>query len=491
MGPNTASGADVVAPGAQFAAWSGTDRESFLAAVARHRRAAWRVTLASAVADVLFALVVAILMSPLFYAVIALAFDVVNLMHPAPNIVTLIGQVLRPVFHHGEQGVPVGTWIRVAFLAALPGLIWMALLLPMLRRVVRLASMFSGGELPAREPNPQVLAEQRFANVVQEMALAANLPAPRVLVADDPRLNAAAFGRDDHHATVMISQGLLERLDRNQLQGVAAHLVGSIANGDMAIGLRAATTLSLFAFLARFSGILSEPERARMILRTCVAMLHPTSARARQLTAELMALSQENKTESRDRVSAPPTAGEARNWRDWVWLPLAGPVVITGFLSSIVQMLILSPLVALAWRQRKYMADATAVRLTRDPDTLAGALQVLDHADSGAAFASWAAHLAVVAGGAKRSLMGGSLVPMQPSVGRRLSALQRMGAHTHYTAQHLPLWLWLILAPLGALLGGLMGVAAFLLAYVSLPLSALFLGIPFAVLHALLRWHSA
>jgi hypothetical protein len=143
----------------------------------------------------------------------------------------------------------------------------------------------------------------------------------------------------------------------------------------------------------------------------------------------------------------------------------------------------------LAWRERKYMADATAVRLTRDPDTLAGALQALDRADTTAPFPT-ADHLAVVNPGAAQRRLGRSIVPMFPSVGRRLLALNRMGAHVSYTPPRLPFWVYLVGIPLGLLVSGLLALAACALAYVSLPVSALFLGVPFGIVHSLLRWLS-
>ncbi len=165
--------------------------------------------------------------------------------------------------------------------------------------------------------------------------------------------------------------------------------------------------------------------------------------------------------------------------------------MITGFFSGLIQMLVLAPLVALAWRQRKFMADATAVRLTRDPDSIAGALQALNGSDNSMPLSAWTEHLAMVSpGGRVRGPLGRSLVSMYPSVGRRLQALNRLGAHASFQPRHVPAWAYLIGIPLGALLGGLVGLAALLLAYISIPVSALFLGIPFGIVHMLLRWHS-
>jgi hypothetical protein len=107
----------------------------------------------------------------------------------------------------------------------------------------------------------------------------------------------------------------------------------------------------------------------------------------------------------------------------------------------------------------------------------------------GEAFAPWMAHLSVVSGAHTRSgLLGGSVVPMFPSLQRRLRALQKMGANVTTPARR-PLD-WRVFAfgvPLGILLVLLVAVLIVLLSYVSIPMSALFTGIPFAVLHLLLR----
>ncbi|MGZ2860199.1 hypothetical protein, partial [Pseudomonas aeruginosa] len=67
---------------------------------------------------------------------------------------------------------------QLVALAALPGLIWMAFVLSALRRVLSLCMSFESGELATRAPDLAVLAEQRFGNVVSEMAIAANIARP-------------------------------------------------------------------------------------------------------------------------------------------------------------------------------------------------------------------------------------------------------------------------------------------------------------------------
>src|SRR5437867_291107 len=85
----------------------------------------------------------------------------------------------------------------------------------------------------ARPANPADPREQTLLNVVQEMRLASGLPNPKVYVVPDPDPNAFAVGRDPEHASVAVTQGLLERLDRAELQGVVAHEMAHVRNYDI------------------------------------------------------------------------------------------------------------------------------------------------------------------------------------------------------------------------------------------------------------------
>jgi Zn-dependent protease with chaperone function len=356
-----------------------------------------------------------------------------------------------------------------------------------------------------------VLAEQRFGNVVAEMAIAANLPQPRVFVAHSPVVDAVAFGVDEQHSTIVISQGLLALLNRAQMEGVAANLIASIADGDMKIGVRAALSLSLFALITRLGTLVTQRHARKNLTHIVLATLLPTTARARKLVTELASPFDEEADENAPAgrggetpgaaspgasaspgVLASPAAALAARWqqiRPYLWLPLAGPLVMTGFLGAIFNLFVLGPLLSLAWRQRKYMADATAVRLTRDPDTLAGALEQMTDA-RGAPLAPWAAHMSVADhSGQRAGVFGSAAVPMFPSINRRLRALGTMGAHiTRAARSQIPTRTWLIIVPLLAVLAVLVAILFPLLIWVSIALTMLFSGIPFAIVHALLRW---
>ena len=77
---------------------SAADRESFLSAITRHRRASWRVTAACAAGVIVLAVVVAILMAPLLYCLIGLAFDAINLVTPTPDLMGWLGRLIDPLF---------------------------------------------------------------------------------------------------------------------------------------------------------------------------------------------------------------------------------------------------------------------------------------------------------------------------------------------------------------------------------------------------------
>jgi heat shock protein HtpX len=166
-------------------------------------------------------------------------------------------------------------------------------------------------------------------NVVEEMTIAAGLPMPKVYIIEDSAPNAFATGRDPEHASVAVTSGLLEKLDRDELQGVIAHEMSHVGNFDiryaMLVGVLVGTTVLISDFFLRglwFSG----------------------GAR-----------------------------GGGRGGGG------GGPIQLVMIVVAIL-LAILAPLFARLLqlsisRQREYLADATAVQLTRNPKGLADALQ--------------------------------------------------------------------------------------------------------------------
>jgi heat shock protein HtpX len=163
-------------------------------------------------------------------------------------------------------------------------------------------------------------------NVVEEMAIAGGVPMPKVYIIEDSAPNAFATGRDPEHASVAVTSGLLEKLDRDELQGVIAHEMSHVGNYDiryaMLVGILVGTTVLISDFFLRGLWLGGGRENRRdgggqaqlimIIVAVVLAILAPIFARLLQLSIS---------------------------------------------------------------RQREYLADATAVKLTRNPKGLADALQ--------------------------------------------------------------------------------------------------------------------
>jgi heat shock protein HtpX len=118
-----------------------------------------------------------------------------------------------------------------------------------------LGSYFAGDQLVlaasgAKEVDPS--AAPQLMNVVNEMALAANVPMPKVYLIDDSAPNAFATGRDAAHASLAITSGLLEKLDREELQGVIGHEMSHVRNLDIRFSLIVGVLVGSIALLSDF-----------------------------------------------------------------------------------------------------------------------------------------------------------------------------------------------------------------------------------------------
>jgi heat shock protein HtpX len=176
---------------------------------------------------------------------------------------------------------------------------------------------------PLRADDPE---HRQLSNVVNEIALAAGLPRPRVFVIPDPSPNALAIGRDPEHASIAVTDGALALLDREETQGVVAHELSHIRNRD---------TLVMMVVAVLFGGVVMLADWGRR-----------------------------NLYYARQRRSAPPLLP----------LILVGLVVLSPLLSRLLAMAVS--------RQREYLADATAVELTRNPQGLMRALEKIERTSS-------------------------------------------------------------------------------------------------------------
>ncbi|NND68969.1 MAG: M48 family metallopeptidase [Halioglobus sp.] len=182
-------------------------------------------------------------------------------------------------------------------------------------------------------PQTQDRDERRCLNVVEEMALAANMPVPPVYVLNDERgINAFAAGITPADAVVAVTRGTLGHLKRHELQGVIAHEFSHILNGDMRLNIRLAALLKGITFIGDVGYfLLRHTGRVR------------TGSRG----------------SSGDGIPALPMLGLGLSVLGWVGAAIA------GFIKAAIS------------RQKEYLADASAVQYTRSPDGIGDALKVI------------------------------------------------------------------------------------------------------------------
>lgn len=87
-------------------------------------------------------------------------------------------------------------------------------------------------------------------NLVHEIVIASGLPMPKIAIVNDSAPNAFATGRDPEHAVIAFTTGLLEKMDREQIQGVVAHELAHVANRDTLVSAVAATTAGALALMS-------------------------------------------------------------------------------------------------------------------------------------------------------------------------------------------------------------------------------------------------
>ena len=168
-------------------------------------------------------------------------------------------------------------------------------------------------------------------NVVQEMALAAGIPMPKVYLINDTAPNAFATGRDPQHASVAVTSGLLDKLDREELQGVLGHELSHVRNYDIRFALLVGVLVGSIALLAD------------MFLRFIVL----GQCRRPAVTQQRLRRRPAGRADGRGLVLA----------------------ILAPFFARMVQLAVS--------RQREYLADASSVELTRNPVGLERALATI------------------------------------------------------------------------------------------------------------------
>ena len=192
-----------------------------------------------------------------------------------------------------------------------------------------LLSYFSGDSVllstvGAKEVDPN--SSSQFYNVVKEMSISSGLTMPKVYIVPDPSPNAFAAGRDPEHASLAVNEGLLQLLNREELQGVVAHEMSHIQNRDILYATMVAVMAGMIVIIASF-------------FRNSWAF-----------------------------------GGSRRRNNDGGG---AGFMILIGLAFAILAPIVAKLIQLAISRQREYLADASAAMMTRDPAGLASALKKL------------------------------------------------------------------------------------------------------------------
>ena len=234
----------------------------------------------------------------------------------------------------------------------------------------------SGAHQIAHDDAPQLF------NVVEEVAIAAGVPMPKVYIIEEEATNAFATGRDPEHASVAITRGLLKKLDRDELQGVMAHELSHIRNRD-----------TLFAVMMG-------------ILVGLVALLSDVFLRS------LWYGGGRRRSSSRSRNGG---GGGAQLL-----------FLVLGILMAILAPLFAKLLQLAVSRQREFLADASAAELTRLPEGLAKALEKISADHTPLKAANRATQHLYIANPTKKLKERSSVFSTHPPISERIRRLYAM-----------------------------------------------------------------
>ncbi len=219
----------------------------------------------------------------------------------------------------------LGTVISIIF-----GSLWFILLFGVIAIIYIIVSYYNSGKIVTAISRAKPASKQKYKqlhNVVEEMSLSAGIPKPNVYIIDDSAINAFATGRDPKHSVVCVTTGCLTRLNRAELTGVVAHEMSHVKNYDIRLMTMAAILVGVAVLLSDFL--------LRMFLFGGV--------------------------------------GRSRGGKEGGMVMIAA--IAVGLILAILTPVIAQLIKLAISRKREYLADASAVQLTRYPQGLASALK--------------------------------------------------------------------------------------------------------------------
>ena len=199
----------------------------------------------------------------------------------------------------------------------------------MLALIMSLGAYYSGDKMVLAVSRAKRIEKQdapQLFNVIEELSIAAGLPVPAVYVIDDTAPNAFATGRDPKHASVAVTTGLMQKLNRDELQGVMAHELSHVGNRDILYATMVGILVGSIAMMSDF------------FLRSFFW-------------------------------------GGGRRRRGGSGGAAGAILVLVAIVLAVLAPICAKLLQLAVSRQREYLADASAAKLTRYPEGLASALE--------------------------------------------------------------------------------------------------------------------
>jgi Zn-dependent protease with chaperone function len=359
----------------------------FLEEQRRHRRT-------SAVSAALVVVVLAVsgiplsvVISPILVAAAAVPVYLADLVFDVPQAITAwldrafnLLPTMWSAVRRSDVDMP---WDWLVGLFVLPGLVAMVLLWAVVRLTFRRTGV--GGVLrrmKARPPRSRDLAEQRLANLVQEVAVAAAVPPPRVLLVDAKAANVGAAGLTMDDATVVVTRGFVDRLPRDAQQAVIAHVMASIGNGDLTLAAEILTLLQVWGLVSLMleAPMVPAPRASLQLIGRTVndTLRGRADARSRELAVDTMLAGATFENLDSDEFERLPDVHPMVLLFGYAPVLLTiGPAAIAAKAIIWLTVFLMSPFVSALWRTRRKLADATAVQLTRYPGALAEAYRTL------------------------------------------------------------------------------------------------------------------
>ena len=431
------------------------DRVHFAEEQRRYRRKSWRFSLFAALAALLTGIPACVVATPVIYGIVLLIAYIVNVFSPLSSatwasLQRLSEAIPRAVEAIGDGGT-VGDITRVAtgiVVLVVPGAVAMVALWIAVRGLVGQVGVgWALDRIGARPLNTRDLEERQLGNLVEEVAVAAGVKPPRVMLIDSKETNAAITGLDVDDSTILVTRGLLDTLDRDETQSVIAHLVGSVGNGDLKI---ASIIFSIYQTWGALSMMLNAPVERRA--RKAVWRAFKVAFRSRSRTVdrweaefvsdELLRGSIVENNDANDVGERVLSQSDRANVFEKAYvmamLPLIMGSLVVRFAIFVSSVVLIGPIISFMWRTRRHLADAMAVQLTRYPNSLVSALHKLAISNTSAVKgAEGLGFLFIVWPGTMSSsdAVVGQFSRMHPKLHKRQHRLRALGATNVSDAQ--------------------------------------------------------